>query len=155
MPGRPPARIRRATIAVVGLVAMALALLAGCAHPRPSVDELTAAFVTSGLPEGQARCVSKALVDTLSGEELDLLVERGDTGSPRNDPATNDDTMDRLGPAFTACTNAAIEAGEITTTTAAPATAPATSAPATSAPAASSTTGPTTVGSAPSTTAAP
>ena len=45
--------------------------------------------------------MSEALVDTLSGEELDLLVDRGGLGAPRDDPNRHDDSMDRPRPALT------------------------------------------------------
>ncbi len=77
--------------------------------------------------------MSAAIIDNLSDQELDLLVERGDTGPPRDDPKRNDDSMDRLRTAFSSCNIQAVADGEVTTTTAAPATAPPETAPATTA----------------------
>lgn len=126
LPARPT-RLRRAAGALV--VAVALGVLAGCSQHAPSVDELTDAFVTSGLPEGRARCVSEALTKVLSDKELELLAERGASAAPYDDPNRTDDSADRLREAFTTCTDQAIADGEITTTTAAtvPTTAGATS----------------------------
>ena len=104
------------------VLALGLGGVAACSHPTPTADELTDAFVTSGLPEGRARCVSEALVKELTTKQLDLLVERGASGAPQDDPNLTDDAADRLRAAFTACTDQAIKDGEVTTTTAAPVT---------------------------------
>lgn len=91
----------------VGRVLCLTVLLAGCATKVPSGDELTDTFVSTGLSEAEARCVSDAVLKTLPDDDIVRLMERGVGAAPRDDPNRDDDSYDRFRTALTACQEAA------------------------------------------------
>lgn len=94
-------RGRLGTFVVAG--ALATLVLLGCGAPTPDRTELVDALETSGLPAEVARCAADALVGSLSSDQLDQLVERGNGGAPVDDPDRTDDAADRLREALSAC----------------------------------------------------
>ena len=97
---RHPTRSRRRLVVPV---AVAMAVVAGCSTDTPSSGELTDALVDSGLSEEVASCTAEAVLDTLSDDEVRLLVERGAGGAPQDDPDDDDDSADRLRLALDEC----------------------------------------------------
>lgn len=104
--GRGARQVTDALLAVVVLVA-AMALGA-CATSPPSRSELVGALRSSGIPPAEARCVVRAVFNTLSPEQIEQLYERGNGGVPRNDPTRGNDASDRLSASVGTCRDQAI-----------------------------------------------
>lgn len=100
------ARRRRAG-RVVAALAVVVALGA-CGTATPSRSELVDALRTSGVPAAEARCVVRAIFDTLTPAQIEQLYERGNGGVPRNEPSRGDDASDRLSAAMGTCRDRAI-----------------------------------------------
>ena len=108
----------RPRLAVAFLTAALLAVGAGaCRTETPTNQELTEALVASGLSEEVASCTADAVLETLSDDEVRLLVERGAGGAPRDDPGDDDDSADRLRRALDECRALRTEEQATTTTT--------------------------------------
>lgn len=109
---------------IASLTAAALVLAgAGCSSPPPDRAAVVQALRTSGVSAAQARCTTAAIYDNLTGQQVRQLVERGNGGTPKDDPARTDDALDKLNAAMAKC-RALTEAptvgpaaGGVTTTT--------------------------------------
>lgn len=106
---------------MVGVLALVVpaGVLVGCGTKEPSKQDLSDALVDSGLSRKVSDCVAKAVLDTLSPDEVSRLVQRGSGGAPTDDPKRSDDSADKLREAMSRCRTLQ---GESTTTTAPPAT---------------------------------
>jgi hypothetical protein len=76
---------------------------AGCSSPPPDRAEVIQALRTSGIPAAQARCAADAIYDNLTNSQIRQLVDRGNGGTPKDDPTRTDDTLDKLNAAMAKC----------------------------------------------------
>ncbi len=86
-------------------VGVALAVLGGvgCSTPSTSQQELAEALQASGLSKPVSECAAKAVIGSLSEDEVADLVERGGGAAPVDDPKREDDSSDKLRAAMDTC----------------------------------------------------
>ncbi|QXC61742.1 hypothetical protein KSP35_02540 [Aquihabitans sp. G128] len=116
------------------LVPLALALVvavAACSKPEPSRTELVDVFRRTGMTSAEARCVSDAILDNLSDDQLDAIIERGPSGAPVDPAGSTDGVATKVRTALAACKSSEITGTTSTTTTTLPITDPSTLPPAT------------------------
>ncbi|MCU1498464.1 MAG: hypothetical protein JWM47_2417 [Acidimicrobiales bacterium] len=87
---------------MVGLVGVAVALSA-CSAKAPDRTELTDALERTGMGTPDARCVSDAILDTLTDEQVAAIVERGPSGAPVDPEGTTDGPATKVREAIAAC----------------------------------------------------
>ena len=97
----------RSTWRLIAIVASAAVALAACSTSTPSQSELVGALRDSGIPAAEARCAVDAIFDTLSNKQIEDLYERGNGGTPKDDPNDNDDAATRLSAAMGTCRDTA------------------------------------------------
>ena len=109
---------------VASLTVSAVLLVgAGCSSPPPDRAAVVRALRTSGIPAAQAKCTADAIYDSLTDQQVRQLAERGNGGTPKDDPARPDGALKKLNTAMAKCrtlTEAPTggpAAGEVTTTT--------------------------------------
>lgn len=71
------------------------------------------ALRTSGVPAAQAQCTADAIYDNLTDDQVRQLADRGNGGTPKDDPLRTDDALDKLNAAMATCR----DVGTATTTT--------------------------------------
>ncbi|CAN5566129.1 hypothetical protein BH10ACT1_BH10ACT1_25110 [soil metagenome] len=108
----PTAHRRRLPTIVVGLVGL-VASLAACSKPVPSNTELVDALQRTGMSATESRCVSDAILDTLSKDQVAAIVDRGASGAPVDAVGKTGGPLAKVRAALTACQDAA---GGTTTT---------------------------------------
>ena len=93
--------------------------LTGCGSSTPTEAELVNSFKLAGMSSSQASCAADAIFDTLNGDQVAEIIERGPSGVPYDDPKRTDDDMDRVRAALAKCRAAAESetTGTSTTTT--------------------------------------
>lgn len=69
----------------------------------PARSELVGAYESSGMPPALAECAADAILDNLSDHEVSMIVERGPSGAPVDDPEIDDEPIDRARAALTEC----------------------------------------------------
>ena len=112
----------RLTVRAVAMAAVGCGLLlaVGCSTDVPDRAQLTEALVHSGVDAEVAKCTADAIVDSLSEDELRLIVERGPAAGPVDDPEVKGETADKLNAALEPCVAAQRESelsASTTTTT--------------------------------------
>lgn len=114
--------LRRRIGAALALSAVVL-IGAGCSSAPPDRAQVVRALRTSGIPAAQARCTADAIYDNLTDEQVRQLVERGNGGTPKDNPTRTDDALDKLNAAMVTCrdlgsptTSAPVPGGSATTT---------------------------------------
>lgn len=113
----PAPRLCRLARRAVLLVAVGLAVVAtACAKPVPSRAELVGALETSGIAPSEATCAADAILKNLSKDQVALIVERGSSGAPADDPNRTDDPSDKVRAALAACRAAAVTTSTSITT---------------------------------------
>ncbi|MEO6987735.1 MAG: hypothetical protein ABI239_03715 [Aquihabitans sp.] len=101
--GRP---LRSALIVAAVLVVLAGGvwfLLTSFEAEPPNHSELVDAYESSGMPPALAECAADAILDNLSDHEVSMIVERGPSGAPVDDPDVDDEPIDRARAALTEC----------------------------------------------------
>ncbi|MGI8755704.1 MAG: hypothetical protein ACR2MB_07565, partial [Acidimicrobiales bacterium] len=73
---------RRLALAVVA----AIPVISGCAASTPSRPELVDSLRTAGVPAAEARCSVDAVFKTLTDNQIRDLYQRGNGGTPKDDP---------------------------------------------------------------------
>lgn len=118
--GPQPARV----IAVVAALAVTLGvvwfLVTSFEADPPTRDQLIDAYRSAGMAEEQAACSADAVLDNFSDHEVSMIVERGPSGAPVDDPAVPDEPIDQVRAALTACqliSPSTSEPADVTTTT--------------------------------------
>ncbi len=114
---RPHLTLRFGALA---LAASGFALsITGCGSSTPTEAELGNSFKLAGMSSSQASCAAAAIFDTLDGDQVAEIIERGPSGVPYDDPKSTDDDMDRVRAALAKCRAAAESetTGTNTTTT--------------------------------------
>jgi hypothetical protein len=115
VPNKPAARRSALAVAALGVVALGLG---ACGADTPSRGQLADSLVRAGISRPVAECTAKAIVGTLSDDQLELIVERGPAAAPVDDPNVQGDAAERLDAAMRPCLDrqAAAEAASSTTT---------------------------------------
>lgn len=88
---------------VVVLVGAGWFLLSSFEAEPPTRRELVAAYESSGMAPAQAECAADAILDNLSDHEVSMIVERGPSGAPVDDPDVADEPIDRARTALGEC----------------------------------------------------
>ena len=110
---RPHLPLRASALA---LAAAGFALsLSGCGSSTPTEAKLVNSFKLAGMSSSEASCAAEAIFDTLDGDQVAEIIERGPSGVPYDDPKRTDDDMDRVRAALAKC-RAATESGSTTST---------------------------------------
>lgn len=92
----------------VALAVVAAALVvSACAASTPSRSELVDSLRTAGVPAAEARCSVDAVFDTLTDSQIRDLYQRGNGGTPKDDPNDTKDAANRLTAAMGKCRDAA------------------------------------------------
>lgn len=102
---RPHLTLRFAALALA-VAGFALSLT-GCGSSTPTEAELVNSFKLAGMSSSQASCAADAIFDTLDGDQVAEIIERGPSGAPYDDPKRTDDDMDRVRAALAKCRAAA------------------------------------------------
>lgn len=90
-------------VVVAALVGAGWFLLTSFEAEPPSRSELVAAYESSGMPPAQAECAADAILDNLSDHEVSMIVERGPSGAPVDDPDVADEPIDLARTALGEC----------------------------------------------------
>ena len=93
------------------IVALVLAALVGGAWylvtsfeaVPPTRSQLVAAYESSGMPTDQAECAADAILSNLSDHQVSMIVERGPSGAPVDDPEQDDEPIDRARAELNTC----------------------------------------------------
>lgn len=93
----------RARVVLAGVAVACVVGLGGCGADVPSRGELVHALELTGISTEKAECAADAVLESLSDEQIALLVERGPAGAPRDDPDRSDDAHDRVRAALSEC----------------------------------------------------
>lgn len=90
-------------VVVAALVGAVWFLLSSFEAEPPTRNELVSAYESSGMPPAQAECAADAILDNLSDHEVSMIVERGPSGAPVDDPKVDDEPIDRARTALGEC----------------------------------------------------
>ncbi len=107
LPLERPKRSLRTGLVVVVVVAALVGgvwyLLSSFEAVPPTRSQLVGAYETSGMPKDQAECAADAILGNLSDHQVSMIVERGPSGAPVDDPKKDDEPIDRARTALSKC----------------------------------------------------
>ena len=106
-PERRPNRTLRTGLIVAAVMAAVVGgiwyLLSRFEAVPPTRSELIGAYESSGMPTAEAECAASAILDNLSDHQVSMIVERGPSGAPVDDPKKDDEPIDRARAALSKC----------------------------------------------------